>query len=124
MEKKKILLVDDNVDFTALIKAKLESTGRYEVRVENQGSSGHRAAKDFGPDLILMDVDMPDMEGSEVAAQIMKDPELNVPIVFLTSIVNEKEVEATKGLIGGRRFISKGSSPQSIVESVERLLPS
>ena len=124
MEKKKILLVDDDVDFTALLKAKLESTGRYEVRVENQGASGHRTAKDFGPDLILMDVDMPDMEGSEVAEQIMEDPELNVPIVFLTSIVNAKEVESHGGLIGGRRFISKGSSPQSIVESVERLLAS
>lgn len=124
MEKKKILLVDDDVDFTGLLKAQLEKTGRYEVRVENQAPRGYPAAKGFAPDLILLDIDMPDMDGSEVAEQIMEDPELNVPIVFLTSIVNVKEVESTKGLIGGRRFLSKGSSPQSILESVERLLPS
>jgi len=124
MEKKKILLVDDNVDFTALLKARLESTGRYEVRVENQGASGYRTAKAFGPDLVLLDVDMPDMEGTAVAERIMEDPDLNIPIAFLTSIVNEKEVKSHGGVIGGRRFISKGSSPQSIVESVERLLPS
>lgn len=122
MEKKKILLVDDNVDFTTLLKAQLENTGRYEVRVENQASRGFPAAKDFAPDLILLDVDMPEMDGTEVAEQIMEDPEIKVPIVFLTSIINEKEVESHRGLIGGRRFLSKGSSAQSIIESVDSIL--
>jgi len=121
--KKKILVVDDNVDFTVLLKAKLENTGRYEIRVENQASRGYPAAKDFAPDLILLDVDMPEMDGTEVAEQIMEDPDVKgVPIVFLTSIINEKEVESHRGVIGGRRFLSKSSSAQSIIESVDRIL--
>jgi CheY-like chemotaxis protein len=66
---------------------------------------------------------MPEMDGTEVAEQIMEDPDVEgVPIVFLTSIINEKEVESHRGLIGGRRFLSKASSAQSIIESVDRIL--
>lgn len=123
MEKKKILMIDDDVDFTDLVKTKLEETGKYEVQVENHGSLGHHAAKTFKPDLILLDVSIPDMDGSEVAEQIRDDKDTkDSPIVFLTSIVNEKEVDSRSGMIGGRRFIAKTPSVQKILDAIEGII--
>lgn len=123
MEKKKILMVDDDLDFSHLVKTKLQETGKYDVHVENLGSLGHQAAKMFKPDLIVLDVSMPDMDGSEVAEQIRDDKDIkDTPIVFLTSIVNEKEVDSRSGLIGGRRFIAKTASIQKILDSIESII--
>lgn len=67
-KEKKILIVDDEEDFTKLIKLNLERTGEYEVEIENGGLRGLAAAREFKPDLILLDILMPDMEGGEVAS--------------------------------------------------------
>ena len=120
---KKILIIDDNVDFSDLVRSKLQETGRYEVRVENQGSVGVDAARAFKPDLIILDVVMPDMDGPEVAEKIQEDNTIaKVPIVFLTSIVSEEEVKSHSGLIGGRHFIAKTDRIQNIVSYVEQIL--
>ncbi|OGQ80800.1 MAG: hypothetical protein A3G40_07910 [Deltaproteobacteria bacterium RIFCSPLOWO2_12_FULL_57_22] len=120
---KKILIIDDNVDFSDLVRSKLQETGRYEVRVENQGSVGVDAARAFKPDLIILDVVMPDMDGPEVAEKIQEDNTIaKVPIVFLTSIVSEEEVKSHSGLIGGRHFIAKTERIQNIVSYVEQIL--
>jgi len=62
---KKILVVDDEAVLTKMIKMNLERTGNYEVRTENQGSKALQATREFKPDLIFMDVMMPDMSGDE-----------------------------------------------------------
>lgn len=120
---KKILIIDDDVDFSGLVSSSLEKTGKYEVHVENQGSSGVSAARAFKPDLILLDVVMPDLGGPEVAEQMKEDRDLaRIPIVFLTSIVSEEEVKLHGGLIGGRNFIAKTEKIQNIVSFVEDIL--
>ena len=120
---KRILIVDDDVDFTDLIRSKLEETGKYEVRVENQGSRGIRAASLFKPDLILLDIVMPDIDGSEVAEKIRDDKNIkNTPIVFLTSIVSKEEVRSGGGFIGGQYFIAKPASAREILNSIDRIL--
>src|SRR5687768_9940814 len=94
MVKKKILVVDDEASITRLLKLNLEK-GAYVVRTENEGTKALAAAKDFKPDLILLDVMMPDIDGGDVAAIIQADPLLcAVPIVFLTAAVKKEEVEA------------------------------
>lgn len=70
---KKILVVDDEVVLTKMVKMNLERTGKYEVRTENSGSKALQAVRDFKPDLIFMDVMMPDMSGDEVIAEIRED---------------------------------------------------
>lgn len=120
---KKILIIDDNIEFSNLVRSKLQETGRYEVRVENNGLPGIETARAFKPDLILLDVVMPDMDGPEVAEKIQEDNTIaNVPIVFLTSIVNEEEVKSHSGVIGGRRFIAKTQKIQNIVSYVDQIL--
>ena len=73
MYKKKVLLVDDEVGFTSITKLSLEDTGEFEVRIENEGKRGIGAALDFKPDLILLDIIMPDMDGAEVVSVLQKE---------------------------------------------------
>lgn len=121
--KKKVLIIDDNVDFSTLVRTKLSGTGRYEVRVENDGSSGISAARAFRPDLILLDVMMPDLDGPAVAEQISEQEGMaHIPIVFLTSIVSEEEARSHAGIIGGRHFVAKTEKLQNILSYVERIL--
>src|SRR4051812_1526863 len=100
MAKKRILLVDDERSFTTLLKLNLEETGNYEVRVENWPEDAFKAAKEFKPDLVLLDIIMPRVPGGNVAAQITEDPELkDTPIVFLTAAVRKHQVEENEGII-------------------------
>ena len=107
-ETRKILIVDDDGSLTRIVRKNLEETGRFIVREVNWAKSTLRIALDFQPDLILLDVMMPDMDGGDVAAQIRSHPKLvHVPIVFLTAAVKKTEVSAHQGLIGGLPFIAK-----------------
>jgi CheY-like chemotaxis protein len=122
-EKKKILIIDDEENFTKLVKMNLEATGKYEVKIENKGILGFSAAKEFKPDLILLDILMPDMEGSEVISQLNDDMDTkNIPVVFLTAIIKEKEVKESGGVIAGHRFIAKPVSADKLIEVIERTL--
>ena len=123
MGKKRILIIDDEAGLTRLLKLNLEQTGAYEVRTENQGSHALAATREFRPDLILCDVIMPDMEGSDVATQLKADPGLAyIPFVFLTAVVSREEVEAQGGVIGGHPFIAKPVTVEKIVECIEQHL--
>lgn len=120
VNKKRILAVDDEVSFTNLVKLILESTGEYEVRIENSGKKAVSAAREFRPDLILLDIIMPDISGMEVASLLKEDSSLiNTPVVFLTAIVTEKEVEAQKKL-GEQVFIAKPIAANELIECIEK----
>ena len=113
-------MVDDEVDFTKLIKLNLEQTGKFEVRTENRGAAALAAAKDFKPDLVLLDVLMPDIMGSEVAAQMKEDDDTkDIPVVFLTAVVGREEVVQRGGVIGGHVFIAKPVNVKQVVEVIE-----
>jgi len=121
--KKKILLVDDEATIGQLFKNRLESTGAYEVRVETKGTNALSATQAFRPDLIFLDIMMPDMEGSEVALQIKGDPGLkNTPIIFLTAAVTHEEVRSKGGMIGSQTFLAKPWDTRELMECIERHL--
>jgi CheY-like chemotaxis protein len=121
MEKKKILIVDDEAGFTRVVKLALEETGNYEVRVENKGQNALKTALEFGPDLILLDVIMPDISGGEVCSQIQSAAAVkNTPIVFLTAIVKEKELGPGVGVISGYPFLAKPVSRNKLIGAIER----
>ena len=75
-EKVRILIVDNDRDTTHLVKVLLERTGYYLVSEENDATKAHQSALNFRPDLILLDIVMPETDGGEVAARIQADPEL------------------------------------------------
>jgi CheY-like chemotaxis protein len=123
MSLKRLLLVDDEEPFTRLVKLNLEQTGRYTVRIENDGAKALATAREFAPDLILLDVIMPDADGGEVAALIKADDALKaVPIIFLTAAVSQKELDGPSGMIGGRMFIAKPVNKRSLIELIDQQL--
>jgi CheY-like chemotaxis protein len=122
-EKPRILIVDNNRDFTYSAKLGLERTGRYSVWEENDPARAHQTAQRVNPDLILLDIAMPETDGGEVAARIESDPELHrIPIVFLTALVTK--AEAKSGLeIQGHPFLAKPIGIPELVAGIERNLP-
>lgn len=120
MDKKRILVVDDDLGFSRMMKLNLERLGAYEIRVENSGSCAVATAREFRPNLILLDVIMPEVDGGDVAAQLKEDPFLkDIPVVFITALVSGEE-NASGGLIrSGYRFIGKLASEKEILQCIE-----
>ena len=123
-EKPRILVIDNNRDFTYSAKVALERTGLYSVWEENKPARAHHTAQRVKPDLILLDIAMPETDGGEVAARIESDPTLHrIPVVFLTALVTK--AEARSGLqIHGHPFLAKPISIPEFVAGIERYLPS
>jgi CheY-like chemotaxis protein len=107
-EKKRILVVDDKVSDTRLVKLSLERTNDYVVREENNAVTALSTAEEFRPHLILLDLMMPGMNGGELAACFQANPGLKgVPIVFLTAAVTKTEIEAAGGSEKRFPFLAK-----------------
>lgn len=108
MDKQRILVVDDEPSITRLLKLNLEQTGSYVVQEETVAEQALATAETFRPDLILLDVMMPGLDGGELASQFQASRKLKrVPIVFLTAAVKKEEVASHGGLIGGLPFLAK-----------------
>jgi len=121
--KKRILMVDDEVALTRMVKRNLERTGDYEVRTENQGLMAVPAAKEFKPDLILLDVMMPDMAGDDVAAALREDAELSkIKFIFMTAIITKEETPEISTNIGGNIFLAKPVKIEELIATIESVL--
>ena len=122
-EKRRILIVDDDRDSTHLIKILLEKIRHCLVQEENDATRAYESAQGFRPDLILLDMMMPQIDGGEVAAQIDADRGLQkTPIIFLTSIVTKAEAKA--GLhIQGHPVVAKPIDIPELINTIEENLP-
>jgi len=122
-EKRRILIVDDDRDSTHLIKILLEKISHYLVLEENDAAKAHESARDFRPDLILLDIMMPQIDGGDIAAQIDADPGLQrTPIIFLTALVTKAEAKA--GLhIQGHPVLAKPIDIPELINRIEENLP-
>ena len=108
MITKRILVVDDEPSVTRNMKLTLESGGGYEVLGENNATNTLSTARAFRPDLILLDVMMPGMDGGDVAARLRADPLLrDTPIIFLTALVSNKETDGHEMASGAETFLAK-----------------
>jgi CheY-like chemotaxis protein len=124
MEKKRILIIDDEAGFAKLLKFNLEQTGQYEVRAEDNGQLALTAAEEFKPDLILLDIAMPETNGYEIASDIRDNSALNsISIVFMTG----KELDP-KGLqervlkLGACGYISKSCDFKDILAKIKETI--
>lgn len=120
MDKKRILIVDDEVSFARLLKLNLEKTDRYEVRVENWPEDTVESARQFQPHLVFLDIVMPRMPGGNVAAALKADPGTkDIPIVFLTAALRPSLIEENEGKIGGYPCIPKLTKIDEIVTFID-----
>ncbi|MFT4641277.1 MAG: CheY-like chemotaxis protein [Verrucomicrobiales bacterium] len=116
--KRRIFSVDDEADFSELLKMNLEKAGAYEVQVESDARVALERAKAFQPDLIILDVVMPGIHGPELAKQMRADPELtNIPIIMLTALM---EGSASGGVTrDGLLYLAKPIPMKNLVHCIE-----
>ena len=120
---KRILIVDDEMIITRTLKKFLEGTGQYQVQTENQSTNALTAARKFHPDLIILDIHMPQLEGGELASLLREDETLKgTPIVFLTALVQRREVRQSGGMIGGFPFIAKPLDTKMVIDTIATVL--
>lgn len=119
MNKHRILLVDDEVDILNLLQKTLELDGFNDIRKEESGLAAVKACKDYSPDIIILDVMLPDIDGYEVCKQIRQFS--HCPILFLSS--KNDEIDKILGLaVGGDDYVTKPFSPKEIAYRVKAQL--
>ena len=117
----KILVIDDEAEITEIIETFLKDAG-YQVLVENSSVMGIERAKSFRPDLILLDIMMPFMDGYEVCDELKKNKETeNIPVIFLTG-KDARSDEGKSFKVGGDMFIKKPFDCARLLEIVRIVL--
>jgi len=115
---KRIAIVEDEADLASLIEYELKKHG-YAPQVLNGSAHTVRTLEQFKPDLVLLDVMLPEMDGFELCRQIRQSPQLGkIPVLFLTA--RSDEVDRVLGLeIGGDDYMTKPFSPRELVARVK-----
>ena len=121
--KSRVLIVDDNSRFARSAQLFLEHTGNYSACAVNDPRRALETARSFKPDLILLDLIMPQADGTEVAGQITSDWMLHsVPIVFVTELITRQEAQDGHR-IEGHRVVPKPTRGFDLIRVVEENLP-
>ena len=128
MNKKTILIIDDDIDLVEIIRVTLENEN-FEVIDAQNGDRGVSMAKDRHPDLILLDVMMSKVdEGFQVAYELRGDPNTkDIPILMLTAVVDQSgfafDPEKDAEFLPVDEFLEKPVSPRKLVDMVRKHLP-
>jgi DNA-binding response OmpR family regulator len=119
----KIMVIDDEPEITDIVKTYLENLG-YAVETANAGIEGMETARSFRPNLVLLDIMMPDTSGYEICTALKRMPELSgVPVVFLTGR-DSREDSGRSFQAGGDMFVKKPFSCERLAELVKIALAS
>ena len=116
--KRKILLVDDDAELVELIVKVLDEDGRFELRVAGNGFDAGMMVKEYRPDLIVLDVMLPDINGKEVCHRVRADSTLeDVRILCISGMIEEDKIQELR-LSGADDFLHK---PFDIEELIDRM---
>ena len=118
----KVLIVDDEADIRRIGELSLQSVGGWDVLLAESGAKGVEAAKAHRPDLILMDMMMPEMDGLTTLEELRKNPELkSTPVVFMTAKVQRDEVSRylEAGAVG---VVHKPFDPMTLPDEIRKIL--
>lgn len=120
-ELQKILYVEDDPDIQMIASLALEKVGGFTVKAFSSGRDAIAEAASFGPDLILLDVMMPDMDGPTTLAGLRTEAGLEqIPVVFMTAKVMSSEVDEYRAL-GAVDVIPKPFDPMTLAERVRKI---
>jgi len=122
--RKKVLLIDDEDDVCFFLKGNLELTGEFDVLTTTSGKKGIEFARGEKPDIILLDLNMPEMSGDEVAQILSDGTDTNtIPIVFITALITKGEVgDDSITNIGGYNYVAKPVATEELVAVIRRIL--
>ncbi len=121
MAKKRIFIIDDEEDLNRLLKLALEGEGDFEVSYESVPQKALEAARAFKPDVVLLDLVMPGMDGGELMFKLKGDEELrSVPVVFLTASIDP--AADTGATLFGCRCLKKPAGLDEVIECLEACL--
>lgn len=116
--RKSILIVDDERDVLHSLSVFLRRNG-YGVSVADTGQEGLKIAKAERPHLIILDLILPDVDGTDVAARLLENPSTrNIPIIFLTSVLTKPEEQEANKVIANRCIVAKPCRSAEILELV------
>lgn len=117
----RILLADDEPDILEISRIALETVGGFDVSVCSSGRALLERLTEFEPDLVIVDVLMPDMTGPEVFEEIRRRPEYNaIPVVYLTGVIQKHELESLRET-GVADVILKPFDPMKLADRINRI---
>ena len=120
-ELKKILYVEDEADIQAVASIALEAVGGFELEICSSGEEALKKAEVFSPDLLLLDVMMPGMDGPTTLEKLREKPSLSeTPAIFMTAKVQNHEIEHFKP-VGALDVIPKPFDPMKLAEQIEKI---
>ncbi len=121
--KRRVLIVDDEVAIVKVLRDRFEMEG-FEVLTANDGVKGVEVARCEKPDIIIMDITMPNMDGLTAARLLRQDPATaHIPIIMLTARGQESDERAGYE-VGAIRYFTKPFSPRQLVKEVQSILES
>ena len=120
--KKKLLIVDDDQDLVDLIKDGFDRDGRFDIRTANNGFDAGMGVKEFRPDLVVLDVMLPDINGKEVCQRVRNDPAMDmVKIICISGMVEQDKISELTDA-GADDFMNKPFTVDSLLERACELL--
>ncbi len=120
--RRKALIVDDDEELVELIRDALDADGRFEVRVANNGFDAGMMVREYHPDIIVLDVMLPDINGKEVCQRVRSDTALDdVKIICISGMVEQDKIEDLKAS-GANEFMQKPFEIEHLIERVCQLL--
>jgi DNA-binding response OmpR family regulator len=122
MAKRKVLIIDDNVTICKLLASRLAAND-FTVVIASNGPEGIKKAAAERPDVILLDITMPDMDGVEVGMRLRKDSfTKNIPIIMLTARGERTIINLTVERFKPEGYIIKPFNPEKLLEEIDRVL--
>ena len=120
----KVLIIDDEVDFCYFVKKNLMHDGLFDVTIATNGKDGIELAESELPDIILLDLVMPDMAGEDVAAALKDNPATaNIPILYITALAtNDDVVDREENKIGNNYILPKPVRTKKLKETILKIL--
>ena len=121
---KRVLIIDDEAEFTRLLRMNLEKVGGFAVRVENSSENAMETAREFSPDVILLDIVMPGLDGGDLCVRFQADPKLQkVPVIIVSALVSNDETSQDAVAVSGDQIIvAKPVSMEKMLHSIEEAL--